>query len=127
MPHHVSHVTCHMSRVMCHVSGVRCQVSGVMCHFFLLLFFRQSVEASRWRVCYQRGLPRLVYYAKRRQKKLIQQKAQNFLGRNTFLNPPDLKIRREKYYYFLGYPCGTLLTWCGEYQNTLHFLERKEN
>ena len=31
---------------MCHMSGVRCQVSGA--------------EASRWRVCYQRGLPRLV-------------------------------------------------------------------
>ena len=37
-PHHVSHVICHMSRVTCQVSR----------------------EASRWRVCYQRGLPRLV-------------------------------------------------------------------
>ena len=45
--------TCHMSRVTCHMS-----------HFFIsifsLLFFGQSGEAYRWRVCYQRGLPRLV-------------------------------------------------------------------
>ena len=27
------------------------------------LLIRQSVGASRWRVCYQRGLPRLVYSA----------------------------------------------------------------
>ena len=39
-PHDVSHVMCHMS--------------GVQCHFFLI------DGASRWRVCYQRGLPRLV-------------------------------------------------------------------
>ena len=36
-------VTCHVSHVTCHVSCVT-----------------QSVGASRWRVCYQRGLPRLV-------------------------------------------------------------------
>ena len=52
---------CHVSRVSCQVSGVRCQVSGVTCHFFLFLyFFWQIGGASRWRVCYQRGLPRLV-------------------------------------------------------------------
>ena len=41
-----------MSRVTCHVS-----------HFtiFFLFFFGQSGEAFRSRVCYQRGLPRLVY------------------------------------------------------------------
>ena len=55
-PHHVSYVMCHMSRLKCHVSGVTCHMSGVTCHFFL-----QSGEASRLRVCYQRGLPRLVY------------------------------------------------------------------
>ena len=27
---------------------------------FFFLFFGQSGEAYRWRVCYQRGLPRLV-------------------------------------------------------------------
>ena len=40
---HVSHVTCHMSRVTCHMSQ----------------FFG---EAYRWKVCYQRGLPRLVIH-----------------------------------------------------------------
>ena len=47
---HVSRVTCHMSRVTFHVSRVTC-------HIF---FFWQSGEGYRWRVCYQRGLPRLV-------------------------------------------------------------------
>ena len=37
-----------------------CHVLCVTCHVFLLLFFGQSGEAYRWRVCYQRGLPRLV-------------------------------------------------------------------
>ena len=51
-PHHVSHVTGHGT-------GVTCQVSRVI--ICILSFFRQSGGASRWRVCYQRGLPRLVY------------------------------------------------------------------
>ena len=38
-----------------------------MCHmlhvtFFLFFFFGQSGEAYRWLVCYQRGLPCLVFY-----------------------------------------------------------------
>ena len=49
---HVSHVMCHMSRVTCHNVHV--------IFFFFLLFSGQSGEAYRWRVCYQRGLPRLV-------------------------------------------------------------------
>ena len=53
--HHVSHVKCQVSGV-----GVRCHVSDVRCHFFLS-FFGQSGGTSRWRVCYQRGLPRLVF------------------------------------------------------------------
>ena len=74
-PHHVSHVTCHMSRVTCHVSRVTCQVSHVRCQMFF--FFGQNGRASRWRVCYQRGLPRLVNW-------LI----------HSFSNPfpPDLQI-----------------------------------
>ena len=68
-PHHVSHVRCQVSRVTCQVSHVRCHLSGVMCHFFssfflllfFLSFFGQSGGASRWRVCYQQGLPRLVF------------------------------------------------------------------
>ena len=73
-PHHVAHVRCYitcvtcqvspvrcyMSYVTCQVSPVACHVSGVTCLFFCSLFFGQSGEASRWRVCYQRGLPQLV-------------------------------------------------------------------
>ena len=44
---------------MFHVSGVTCQVSGVSCNF-IIFFFGKSGGASRRRVCYQRGLPRLV-------------------------------------------------------------------
>ena len=52
-----------MSHVTCHMSGVRCQVSGVRCHIcFFVCFFGHSGGASRGRVCYQRGLPRLVYF-----------------------------------------------------------------
>ena len=66
--HLTQRVTCHMSCVMCHVSCVMCHVSCVMCHMlhfylFLNIFFycRQSGGSSRRRVCYQRGLPCLVY------------------------------------------------------------------
>ena len=55
----MSCVTCHMSCVTFHVSHVTCHVSCVTC--FLLLFFLQSGEAYWWRVCYQQGLPRLVF------------------------------------------------------------------
>ena len=48
--HYLSHVRCPLSRVRCHLSRVR------------RVFFGQSGGASRWRVCYQRGLPRLVLY-----------------------------------------------------------------
>ena len=35
---------------------------GAMCHNdFFLFFFGQSGWASRWGICYQRGLPRLVF------------------------------------------------------------------
>ena len=51
--------TCHMSRVRCHMSCVRCRMSCVTCNIFI--FFGQSGEAYRWRVCYHRGLPRLIY------------------------------------------------------------------
>ena len=49
-----------MSHVLCHVSCVTCHMSHVTCNFFFF-FFWQSGEAYRWRVCYQRGLPRLVF------------------------------------------------------------------
>ena len=54
---HMSHVACHVSHVICHVSRITCPMSHV---FF---FYGQTGEAYRWRVCYQRGLPRLVHKA----------------------------------------------------------------
>ena len=45
----VSHVTCHMSCVTCPLI------------FFVSSSFGQSGEASQLRVCFQRGLPRLVW------------------------------------------------------------------
>ena len=44
----MSHVTCHGSHVT---------------FFLLLLLSGQSGEGYRWRVCYQWGLPRLVFGA----------------------------------------------------------------
>ena len=49
--------------VRCHVSGVPCHVSGVTCNFSFL--FRKSGGACQWRVCYQRGLSRLVLCKRR--------------------------------------------------------------
>ena len=45
--------TCHMSCVMCHMSHVKYH------RWYLFLFFQRG-EANQWRVCYQRGLTRLV-------------------------------------------------------------------
>ena len=45
-----------------------CVTFHVACVIFVL-FFDQICEASRWSVCYQRGLPRLVYKYLRIQKK----------------------------------------------------------
>ena len=42
-------------------SCVTCHVSPVTCPFFCLKKIGLSGGASRWRVCYQRGLPRLVF------------------------------------------------------------------
>ena len=56
----VSHITCQVSHVTCHVSRVTFHVSHVTCHIFFSFFFRPSGEVHRWRVCYQRGSPRLV-------------------------------------------------------------------
>ena len=51
--HPPPHVMGHISHVICHVSPVMCHMSCVMCHVFSFL----SGGASRWRVCYQLGLP----------------------------------------------------------------------
>ena len=66
---------CHVSCVTCLVSSVTSHLSHVMCHLSHVIFFvgpiglfeiwrsaiGQSGGAVRWRVCYQRGLPRLVF------------------------------------------------------------------
>ena len=54
--YHLPRVTCHMSPVTCHLS----KISKYQKSFFSLKKIEQSGGASRWRVCYQRGLPRLV-------------------------------------------------------------------
>ena len=56
--HHVSHVMCRMSHIAYQVSHVTCQVSHIHCIFSV--GGGQNDGASKWRVCYQRGLPRLV-------------------------------------------------------------------
>ena len=49
-------------RVTCHVSCVMCQVSCLKCHMYFF-FMDKFPGASRWSVCYQRGLPRLVKHS----------------------------------------------------------------
>ena len=61
----MSRVTCHLSPVTCHLSPVTCQQIIFFDIFIFFIFFYvnkngQSGGASRWRVCYQRGLLRLV-------------------------------------------------------------------
>ena len=46
---------------MCHVSRVRCHVSHVTYNFFIFKKIGLGGGASWWRVCYQWGLPRLVF------------------------------------------------------------------
>ena len=57
----VSHATCDVSYVTCHMSLVTCHISHVTCHYFFLFRFGLSGEASWLMVCYQQGLPRLVF------------------------------------------------------------------
>ena len=52
----MSHVMCHMSRVTCHMSRVR----FIFIFYYYYFFVGHSGQASQGRVCYQRGLPRLV-------------------------------------------------------------------
>ena len=50
--------TCDVLCVTCQISHFICHISHVI-HFFFF-FCLQCGEVSRWRVCYQRGLPLLV-------------------------------------------------------------------
>ena len=76
IPHYVLCVMCHVPYVRCHLSPFTCHKSPVTCHmskdFFYIFFIKgfyfvplkknkKSGGASRWRVCYQRGLPRAVF------------------------------------------------------------------
>ena len=68
MRHYVSHVTCHVSPVTCHLSHVTCHLSHVKIIKKKKKLYKKNIPrkirqiggASWWRVCYQRGLPRLV-------------------------------------------------------------------
>ena len=44
------------------MSRVKCHMSDFLFNLFAINFFGPNGEACWWRVCYQRGLPRLVYY-----------------------------------------------------------------
>ena len=48
------------SGVMCHMSHVTFHMSNVVFFIPFYSFFKPSGEASRWRICYQRGLTHLV-------------------------------------------------------------------
>ena len=56
---HMLGVKCQVSGVMFYMSSVTCQVSHVSI-YLCIYFLGQSGGASRLRVCYQWGLPRLV-------------------------------------------------------------------
>ena len=75
----MSHVTCHVSRVTCHMSHVTCYMSHDIFNFFI---FWQNGGASQWSVCYQRGLPRLVFWCSRLNTKHI------FFERTKFKQHP---------------------------------------
>ena len=66
----VSRVTCHMSHVTCHLSPVTCHLSPVTCHmphvnlkkrYIYIHIYGHNSGASRWSICYQGGLPCLVF------------------------------------------------------------------
>ena len=52
IPHYVSHITCHMSHVKIIFSDIKKSLKKS----------EQCGAASWWRVCYQWGLPRLVFF-----------------------------------------------------------------
>ena len=60
--YHASRVTFHMSPVTCNMSPVNVKKNYIKKKRKKLEKNGQSGGASRWRVCYQRGLPRLVYF-----------------------------------------------------------------
>ena len=61
IPYYVSCVMCHMSHVTCHVSHITSKFFFHLKKKLSLKIIGPSGGTSWWRVCYQRGLPRLVY------------------------------------------------------------------
>ena len=117
-PHPVSCVTCHVSPVTCHLSHVTCHMSPVTCHLthVILIFCYQkkkilSGEASLWRVCYQRGLPRLVLSlnSKIRHYKLISPLDRNRQNRSKL--PLHLIYRYELINSGLGLNLISYIVW----------------
>ena len=78
----MSHVTCHVSYVAC-----PCHMSQLL--FCSYNFFLQSGGATLWRVCYQRGLPRLVFQ--------VEYPFSNPLSTNGCFHRPSLVVYIEKY------------------------------
>ena len=56
-----------MAHVACHMSHVTCQLKFSITKKNKLKIGQRG-GASRWRVCYQRGLPRLVIYTAAKQR-----------------------------------------------------------
>ena len=118
--HYVSYVMCHVSHVRCHMSPVPCHMSPVTRQIFFLIKEKNILNkigqrggVSRWRVCYQRGLPRLVFrriqISKCIQITLLVQKLQRFCWMGEFCLLVTLHDTMQKkmslfFFYFQGKP-----------------------
>ena len=92
-----------LTPTLCHMSCVTCHVSHVSCHMLRISFsfFRQSVGASRWTVCYQRDLPRLVQ--KMDQRSQYSDKPAYFNDQNCFyFNLFLILLRLMEYFKEVG-------------------------
>ena len=113
-PLNMSHVMCQVSCVTCHVSCFTCHMSCVTCHIFCSW---QSGEAYPWRVCYQRGLPRLVF------RKILMsifclRLPSLVLSKNTIFPLPEpsrtyCKIIQAKHFANIIYCSQTSQLWSG--------------
>ena len=108
-PHNVSCVMCQGSHIMCHMSCVTCHLSHVRIFFlsfniyiyiyiyiydysFILKKIGHSGGAGRWRVCYQRGLPHLVYFGKWLYFVLLNRKMRTIVLINSILISIDSSV-----------------------------------
>ena len=78
---HMSRVMCHMYKVTCHMSNITYNVFNFTDHYFFL-FVLQLDGAGWWRVCYQWGLPHLVW---------------SFLLCNNWTTPLNLGYKNNKH------------------------------